>query len=54
MVLDIALLNTQHYKVRIRGKVEQYRERSSAPPPVHFGVVASEKGTFKSPLIMVD
>ena len=23
MVLDIALLNTNHYKVRIKGKVEQ-------------------------------
>ena len=30
MVLDAALLNTQHYKVRIKGKVEQSRERSSA------------------------
>ena len=26
MVLDIALLNTQHYKVEIKGKVEQSRE----------------------------
>ena len=25
MVLDASLLNTQHYKVRIKGKVEQYR-----------------------------
>ena len=32
MVLDASLLNTQHYKVRIRGKVEQSRERSSALP----------------------
>ena len=30
MVLDAALLNTQHYKVQIKGKVEQSRERSSA------------------------
>ena len=30
MVLDAALLNTQHYKVRIKGKVEQSKERSSA------------------------
>ena len=30
MVLDAALLNSQHYKVRIKGKVEQSRERSSA------------------------
>ena len=26
MVLDAALLSTQHYKVRIKGKVEQTRE----------------------------
>ena len=30
MVLNAALLNTQYYKVRIKGKVEQSRERSSA------------------------
>ena len=30
MVLDATLLNTQHYKVRIKGKVEQSRELSSA------------------------
>ena len=32
MVLDAALFNTQHYKVRIKGKVEQSRERSNALP----------------------
>ena len=32
MVLDASLLNTQHYKVWIKGKVEQSRERSSAFP----------------------
>ena len=32
MVLDTALLNTQQYKVRIKGKVEQSRECSSALP----------------------
>ena len=32
MVLDASLLNTQHYKVQIKGKVEQSRERSSALP----------------------
>ena len=32
MVLDAALLNTQHYKVRINGKVEQCKEESSAFP----------------------
>ena len=30
MVLDATLLNTQHYKVRIKGNVEQSRERISA------------------------
>ena len=42
MVLDTSLLNTQHYKVRIKGKVEQR-------PPLHLGVVTSEKGAFWSP-----
>ena len=32
IVLDASLLNTQHYKVRIKGKVGQYREKSSALP----------------------
>ena len=32
MVLDPFLLNIQHYKVRIKGKVEQHREKSSALP----------------------
>ena len=32
MVLDAALLNTQHYKVSIMGKVEISREWSSAFP----------------------
>ena len=32
MVFDAALLKTQHYKVRIKGKVEKSRERSSALP----------------------
>ena len=30
--LDTSLLNTLHYKVHIKGKVEQSRERSSIPP----------------------
>ena len=30
MVLDASLLKTQHYKVRIKGKVGQFWERSSA------------------------
>ena len=32
IVLDTSLLNTQHYKVHIKGKVEQSRETSSALP----------------------
>ena len=32
MVLYASLLNTQHYKVWIKGKVEQSRERSNALP----------------------
>ena len=32
IVLDVTLLNTQFYKVRIKGKVEQSRERSSTLP----------------------
>ena len=32
MVLDAALLNTQHYKGRIKGKVEQSKKRKRALP----------------------
>ena len=32
MILDATCLNTRHYKVRIKGKVEQSRERSSTRP----------------------
>ena len=32
MILDTSLFNTQQYKVRIKGKVEQSREKSSALP----------------------
>ena len=32
MVLDIFLLNTQHYEARFKRKVEQSRDRSSALP----------------------
>ena len=32
IVLDTYLLNTQQYKLRIKGKVEQSRERSSVLP----------------------
>ena len=32
MVLDASLLNTQHYKVWIKGKIEQSRKRSCTLP----------------------
>ena len=32
MVIDTSLLNTQYYNARIKGKVEQSREGSSALP----------------------
>ena len=48
MVLDTSLLNTQQYKVRIKGKVEQSEERNSALP-LHLGVVAIGEGASGSP-----
>ena len=53
MVLDAALLNTQHYKVWIKGKVEQSRERSS-DIPLLLSVVAIGKEAFGSPSTKVD
>ena len=47
MVLDATLLNTHHYKVRIKAIVEQSRETSRTP--LHLGVVAIEKGALGSP-----
>ena len=52
MVLDTSLLNPQLYKVRIKGKVEQSRERNRALP-LHFDVVAIEMGAFWSSSTMV-
>ena len=46
MVLDVTMLHTQHYKVRIKSKVEQYRK--GAAPSLQHGIVAIEKGAFKS------
>ena len=53
MVVDAALLSTWHYKVRIKGNVEQSWEWSSALP-LYLGVVAIEKGAFRSPSIKVN
>ena len=44
MVLDVSLLNTQHYKVRIMG-LGSNPEKAVAPS-LHFGVVAIEKEAF--------
>ena len=49
MVLDTSLLNTQQYKVCIKGKVEQSRERSSVLPYIYLSGVAIEKGALWSP-----
>ena len=48
IVLDAALLNTQHYKVRIKDKVEQIQGKEWRPP-LHLGVVAIEKVAFGLP-----
>ena len=48
IVLDAALLSTQHYKVRIKSKVEESLEWSCALP-YNLGVVAIEKGVSGHP-----
>ena len=53
MVLDAVLLNTQHYKLLIKGKVEQSRERSSALPYTSVLWLVIEKGAFGLPLTTV-
>ena len=45
MVLDASLLNTQHYKGRIKGKVEQSRE-GVAPSPTPW-CSSYRKGSFR-------
>ena len=44
MVLDAALLNTQHNKVRIKVKLEQSRECKSTRP-YYYSVLGIKKGT---------
>ena len=51
MIFDTAILNTLHYKVRIKCQVEQSRKKISSPQ--NLGVVAIEKGAFGSPATMV-
>ena len=45
MALDAALFNTQHYKVRVKWS----NPGNGVAPSPNFGVVAIEKGTFRSP-----
>ena len=51
MVLDTSLFNTQKYKVRIKGKVGQSRERSNALPYASVGgdlkstTIAGQRGS---------
>ena len=45
IVLDTSLLNTQHYNLRIKGKVGQRKEYH---PHLHLAVVAIEKEAFGS------
>ena len=51
MVLYGTLLNTWHYKVRIKGSraIQGMKEH----PPLRFDVVAFEKGPFRSPTTRV-
>ena len=50
MVLDATFSNTKHYKVWIKGKMEQSRERINPNLP-QLCVVAIEKGAFRLPSI---
>ena len=43
-VFEASLFNTQHYKVEIKGKVDQFRGKIA---PLHFCVVAIEKGGIR-------
>ena len=52
MVLDTHSLNTRQYKVCIKGKVEQSKEKIWRSY-LHLSVVAIEKGAFRSPLTTV-
>ena len=52
MVLDASLLNTQHYKVMIKGKWS-YLGKGVVPSPT-LSVVAIEKGAFRLPSTTVD
>ena len=44
MVLDASLLNTQHYKIWVKGKWSN--PGKGVVPPIHLSVVAIKKVTF--------
>ena len=48
LVFDATLLSTQHYNVRIKSKVEQFRQWMSVLPK-DLCVVAIETEAFRSP-----
>ena len=47
MILDASLVNTQHYKVRIKSKWSN--PEKEVAPSRHLSVVAMEKGAFGEP-----
>ena len=48
MVLDAAYVITQYYTIKIKGKVEQIRERSSS-----LSMVPIKNGAFMSPIPII-
>ena len=48
MVFQASLLNTQHYKVRIKGKMEQSKKKNSALP-LHLDVIIMSRCQHGSP-----
>ena len=52
MALDATLLNTQHYKVQIKGKVEEIQEKELRPS-LYLSVVPIEKGAFGAPTLFL-
>ena len=57
MLLDAALLSTQHYEIRIKGKVEQTREWSSAFPYISVWLLLKREpfghSRLRSPTVCV-
>ena len=49
--LIYSLLNTQHYKLRIKGKTEQSKKKSGALPYT-LVLYLLKRGTFRSPTLL--